>query len=180
MSAVAWWIIHVLNRSKCPVSTSVLKIMRPQNVIQSMTQKPVSPPYKYDLSVPTTGACHTITPSGTVMTPTMMEASQAVMRRTASMKSNAMSGTREVSTLSHRCPAGSRTCSNIAVFLSHGTRLFSNEPDRAHKYIRGSNPAVRFQHNEVRTKSGQSNITNKRGVKRKFQAGIKVAGNGPT
>src|ERR1035437_916332 len=56
---------------------------------------------------------------GTVITPRIMEASHAVMRRTASMKSNAISGTREISTLSQTCPAGSRTCSNIALFLSH-------------------------------------------------------------
>jgi hypothetical protein len=43
-SAVAWCRIHFSNLSNSPVITSVLKMMRPQNVIQSTTQTPVRLP----------------------------------------------------------------------------------------------------------------------------------------
>ena len=47
------------------------------------------------------------------MTPAMIVASHAVMRRAASMNSSAINGTSEISTLSHRFPAGFSTCWNI-------------------------------------------------------------------
>ena len=42
------------------------------------------------------------------MTPAMIEASQAVIRRTASMKSRAISGTEESNTVTHRLATGLR------------------------------------------------------------------------
>src|ERR1035437_7333681 len=96
-----------------------------------------------------------------------MEASHAVMRRTASMKSNAISGTREISTLSQTCPAGSRTCSNIALFLSHVQTRRSIARDAHTESVReqSRDSIPEFQ---CRKKTGQSNTTNNGASKEKF------------
>jgi len=51
----------------------VLKMIRPQNVIQSMDQIPVRPPYKYDFSVLERGACQTKTATGTAVSYTHLD-----------------------------------------------------------------------------------------------------------
>src|ERR1700732_4978323 len=48
------------------------------------------------------------------MTPARMVASQAVIRRAASMKSKASSGTEERNTVTHRLATGLSTCWNIS------------------------------------------------------------------
>src|SRR5271154_332702 len=113
MSAVAWWTIQVLNRPKFPVSTSVLNMIRPQNVIQSMFQIPVRPPYRYDFNILERGACQMKTATGTVTTPARIVASHAVTRKTASIRINAARGISATRMVSHRCPVGLRVCSNI-------------------------------------------------------------------
>src|ERR1700685_4684235 len=99
-------------------------MIRPQNVIQSMDQIPVRPPYKDDFSVLERGACQTKTATGTVMMPARMVASQAVTRKTASIKINAARGINATRMVNHRCPVGLRVCSNIGtLYLTFESQL---------------------------------------------------------
>src|ERR1039457_2262031 len=110
----AGWPIQFLNRPKFPVSTRVLKMIRPQNVIQSMFQMPVRPPYRYDFNVLARGACQMNTATGTVMMPAKMVAIQAVTRKTASIRISATRGINAARMVSHRWPVGFNVCSNMA------------------------------------------------------------------
>src|SRR5271163_1851387 len=60
------------------------------------------------------GACQMKTATGTVTMPAMMVASQAVTRKTASIRISATRGINAARMVSHRWPVGLRVCSNIA------------------------------------------------------------------
>src|ERR1700693_3202284 len=63
-----------------------------------------------------------------LMIPANIVASQAVSRRTASMNSRAINGTKAITTVSHRLPAGLRLCSNIAsLVFATNSRLTATE-----------------------------------------------------
>src|SRR5271170_4592719 len=60
------------------------------------------------------GACQMKTATGTVTMPATMVASQAVTRKTASIRISATRGINAARMVSHKWPVGLRVCSNIA------------------------------------------------------------------
>src|ERR1039458_3837626 len=74
------------------------------------------------------GACHTRTPSGMVMTPAMIVAIHAVIRKTASIRIRATSGIKDITTVNQRCPVVLRICSNMGVVEAE-TRLAPHDRD---------------------------------------------------
>ena len=106
-SSVACVMSQDLKCSNRPVTTSVLKITTPQNVIQSTDHTPVALPYRYACSDDPNGARHTSTARSRVTTDPIRTASHAVIRNTASRTSSSATGTSATSVVATRLLTGS-------------------------------------------------------------------------
>jgi Family of unknown function (DUF6744) len=95
-----------------------LKMMRPQNVIQSTTHAPSKLPNAYAASVPVSGARHIHMASATVITLAMSVASHAVIRRTAKRNGSTIRGTSARRMDDHKLPVATNICSNMIRLLA--------------------------------------------------------------
>src|ERR1017187_7667219 len=79
-------------------------------------------------------ACHTKTPSGMVMTPAMIVAIHAVIRKTASIRIRTTSGIKDITTVNQRWPVGLRICSNMGVVEAETSLAPHHRDGRADTY----------------------------------------------